>query len=62
MKLVLRTLVTPHPALRPTFSLREKGVKRSRRALFPSPMGRGCREAAGEGIGPFNYRTQEPRP
>jgi hypothetical protein len=32
--------LTPHPALRATFSLQEKD---------PSPEGRGCREAAGEG-------------
>ena len=35
----------PHPALRATFSRREKDNAQ----VVPSPTGRGCREAAGEG-------------
>src|SRR6266487_3225761 len=45
---------SPHPALRATFSQREKDTP----AECPSPSGRGCREAAGEGSKNFVQKTR----
>src|SRR5207249_11893243 len=45
---------SPHPALRATFSQREKDTP----AECPSPSGRGCREAAGEGSKNFVEKTR----
>src|SRR6266516_1597294 len=45
---------SPHPALRATFSQREKDTP----AECPSPSGRECREAAGEGSKNFVEKTR----
>src|SRR2546428_2983978 len=45
MRMISWKFIVPHPALRATLSRRERACVRRE----PSPSGRGCREAAGEG-------------